>query len=206
MDLKLGDTQLIIAECQKYGCTRKQAAYILATAYWETARTMKPVMEAFWLSDAWRAKNLRYYPWHGRGYVQITWQANYIKAGQRLDMDLTSNPDVVMRPDVSATILVRGSMEGWFTKHKLPDHVSAAKTDYINARRVINGTDKAKEIAELAEQYHVTLLNYDMHEPVNETPKSEHVPNVALTKSPLSNMFASFIAALAAFIMKWIKK
>lgn len=184
MNLNLGDTQLIIAECKKYGCTRNQAAYILATAYWETARTMKPVMEAFWLSDAWRAKNLRYYPWHGRGYVQITWQANYIKAGQKLDMDLTSNPNVVMRPSVSATILVSGSMEGWFTKHKLPYHVNAAKTDYINARRVINGTDKAKEIAELAEQYDAALVDYD---------KTASMPN---DESMISRIVAAFIAAI----------
>lgn len=182
MDLKLGDTQLIIAECKKYGCTRNQAAYILATAYWETARTMKPVMEAFWLSDAWRKRNLRYYPWHGRGYVQLTWEANYKRAGRILGRDLTTDPDVVMQPDISAEILVRGSMDGWFTKHKLTDHVSAAKTDYINARRVINGTDKAKEIAELADQYHAALADYDAP--------------IAALGNMLSNIIAAIVAAI----------
>lgn len=164
MDLNLGDTRLILAECRKHGCTTPQTAYILATAYWETARTMKPVMEAFWLSDAWRRKNLRYYPWHGRGYAQITWKANYIFAGEKLGKDLTTNPDVVMQPDIAAEILVRGSMEGWFTKHKLPDHVNAGRKDYISARRVINGTDKASDIAEIAERYEAALIasNYSL--------------------------------------------
>ncbi|MGR3525050.1 MAG: glycoside hydrolase family 19 protein [Paracoccaceae bacterium] len=157
MNLNLGDTQLILAECRKRGCTIPQTAYILATAYWETAHTMKPVMEAFWLSDAWRRKNLRYYPWHGRGYVQITWEANYINASRKLGKDLTTDPDVVMQPAIAAEILVRGSMEGWFTKHKLPDHVNASRKDYISARRVINGTDKAAAIAKLAQEYEADL-------------------------------------------------
>lgn len=157
MDLKLGDTKLIIAECERRNATLQQTAYILATGRWETAHTMKPVEEAFWLSDSWRAKNLRYYPWHGRGYVQLTWERNYLNAGQKLDRDLTTNPDAVMQPQVAAEILVAGSLEGWFTKHKLTDHVNAKKTDYVNARRVINGTDKANAIASLAEKYEDAL-------------------------------------------------
>ena len=182
MDLNLGDTQLIIAECRKHGCSRKQAAYILATARWETAHTMKPVMEAFWLSDEWRRKNLRYYPWHGRGYVQLTWEANYISAGKKLGKNLTSNPDVVMQPAIAAEILVRGSMEGWFTKHKLTDHVNATKTDYVNARRVINGTDKAHDIAKLAREYEAALSGYDS------------------SPAPAENMLSKLIAAIVAAI------
>ena len=40
MDLKLGHTQLIIDTAKEYGLLRNQLAYVLATAYWETARTM----------------------------------------------------------------------------------------------------------------------------------------------------------------------
>ena len=77
MDLTLGHTQAIVDECRRQGLLRNQTAYVLATALWETARTMKPVVEAFWKTDAWRKKNLRYYPWHGRGFVQLTWDKNY---------------------------------------------------------------------------------------------------------------------------------
>ena len=45
MNLNLGDTQDIISECKKQGLLRNQAAYVLATAYWETGRTMRPVTE-----------------------------------------------------------------------------------------------------------------------------------------------------------------
>ena len=174
-DLSLGDTQLIINECHKDGCTREQTAYILATARWETNHTMKPVQEAYWLSDKWRRQNLRYYPWHGRGYVQITWQRNYRHAGDQLGVDLMKDPDSVMRPAIAVRILVRGMMQGWFTNHKLPDHVNEAKTDFAGARRVVNGTDKAQAIAALAREYVEALSLTPAPQHVSETPKNERI-------------------------------
>src|SRR4029079_15992876 len=56
-------------------------AYMLATAFQETNQTMQPVREAYWLSEEWRRRNLRYYPFYGWGYVQLTWEANYRRAG-----------------------------------------------------------------------------------------------------------------------------
>ena len=92
-DLNLGDSQLILKECKLAGLLRNQAAYIMATAWWETAHTVEPVKEAYWVknAEAWRKKNLRYYPWYGRGYVQLTWERNYIHAGKQLGLDLTKS-------------------------------------------------------------------------------------------------------------------
>lgn len=157
MDLKLGHTQLIIDTAKEYGLLRNQLAYVLATAFWETARTMKPVREAFWLSESWRRKNLRYYPWYGRGFVQITWERNYIRAGKELGLDLTTDPDKVMEPVVSAKILVHGSAKGWFTGKKLSDYITLSKSDFVGARRIINGTDKARQIAQIARDYDAAL-------------------------------------------------
>ena len=153
MNMNLGFTQLIVEECRKFGCLCNQAAYILATAYWETARTMRPVVEAYWLTEAWRKKNLRYYPYHGRGFVQLTWKANYIKAGKELGIDFVANPDQLLNASNSAKILVKGSMEGWFTGKKIPDYITIQKSDFKGARRVINGTDKASDIAKIAKRY-----------------------------------------------------
>jgi len=153
MNRNPGFTQLIVEECRKFGCLRNQAAYILATAYWETARTMRPVVEAYWLSEAWRKKNLRYYPYHGRGFVQLTWKENYIKAGKELGIDFVAHPDQLLEPNNSAKILVKGSMEGWFTGKSIPDYITLQKSDFKGARRVINGTDKAAQIANLAKRY-----------------------------------------------------
>jgi hypothetical protein len=158
-DLSLGDTPLIMDECQRQGLPRNQAAYVLATAFWETARTMGPVREAFWLDEGWRRRNLRYYPWYGRGYVQLTWEANYERMGARLDLDLTTDPDVVMQPDKAAKILVLGMREGLFTGKCLDDYLTRDASDYRGARRIVNGTDKAGPIAELAREYEADLEN-----------------------------------------------
>lgn len=178
MNLNLGYTKLIMEEASRRGLLRNELAYVLATAYWETAKTMKPVKEAFWLSEDWRKKNLRYYPWYGRGFVQITWEENYVKAGKKLGLDLTSNPDKVMEPYISAQILIVGMIEGWFTGKKLSDYITLQKSDFVNARRIVNGVDKAKEIADLAKKYDDQLkaLNYgvnDTEKPVEKLPEVE---------------------------------
>ncbi len=152
-NLELGDTHSILAECDAQNLSRQEAAYVLATAFWESARTMEPVREAFWKSDGWRKDNLRYYPWFGRGYVQLTWERNYRHAGKQLGVDLTTDPDVAMRPDIAVKVLVLGMVEGWFTGKKLSDYFGAGRADYRNARRIINGIDKADTITTIAREY-----------------------------------------------------
>ena len=139
------------------------AAYGLATPYWETARTMQPVREAYWLSEAWRKKNLRYYPHYGRGYVQLTWPANYKRADEELGLNgaLIADLDLAMRPDIAAQILVKGMEQGWFTGKKLADYLpidgAAGHEAFKQARRIINGTDKWVEIAKIATKFQDAL-------------------------------------------------
>ena len=157
MNLKEGDTQLIIKECEDRNLTVEQAAYVLATAKWETNHTMKPVREAYWLSEEWRKNNLRYYPYYGRGYVQLTWLDNYKKATDKLGYDLVNNADDALLPQYAVPILVLGMLEGWFTGKKLSDYIGVGKTDYVEARRIINGVDKKYEIASIASEYEEAL-------------------------------------------------
>ena len=71
---------LLLKECELQNITNKnQIKYIIATVQHETNNTFKPIKEAYWLSEGWRKRNLRYYPYYGRGYVQITWRENYEK-------------------------------------------------------------------------------------------------------------------------------
>ncbi len=44
--------------------------------------------------------------YHGRGYIQLTGRANYRAYGQKLGLPLEQNPDLALRPDVAARILV----------------------------------------------------------------------------------------------------
>lgn len=135
------------------------AAYALATAYHETANTMQPVREAFWLSESWRQRNLRYFPFYGRGYVQLTWKANYARADKELGLGgrLLETLDLAMDPEIASRVMVKGMEEGWFcadksgARHTLKRHLSAVgestAAQYREARRIINGTDKAAKIA-----------------------------------------------------------
>ena len=174
VNLTHGDTQLILKECAIQGLSKAHTAYVLATSKWETNHTMKPVREAYWLSEAWRQKNLRYYPWYGRGYVQLTWRDNYVLAGKKIGLDLTSDPDVVMQPRVAAMILVRGMKEGWFTGKKMSDY-----STYEDMRRVVNGTDKRAEIAAIARQYEAIL-------PVSPASKPAPVASTSIIQRILS--------------------
>lgn len=165
---------LIIKVGKENGLLRNELAYVLATTEWETNRTFEPVKEAYWLSEDWRKKNLRYYPWYGRGFVQLTWEYNYKKAGDKIGVNLIKNPDAAMEPNNAAKILVLGMKEGWFTGKKLSDYITLQKSDFLNARRIVNGMDKAKEIEALAKQYDKELLDVGYGVERTEKPADGH--------------------------------
>ena len=142
----------------------------LATAWWETNKTMQPVREAYWTSEAWRKKNLRYWPHYGRGYVQLTWPFNYEKADAECSKagliqkgELLANLDLAMRPDIAAFIMRMGMVEGWFTGKSfstyLPASGTATRAQYIQARRIINGLDKADLIEDFCQIFERALRN-----------------------------------------------
>ncbi|HWN11358.1 MAG TPA: hypothetical protein VNO50_19175 [Pyrinomonadaceae bacterium] len=143
-------------------------AYALATAGHETNYTMQPVREAYWLNENWRRTHLRYYPFYGRGYVQLTWQENYQKADRELGLggSLNGNLDRALEPDIAAQILAKGMQEGWFAgdnngRHTLARHLAAGirgtEAQFTSARRIINGTDKAAKIADEAMKFQTAL-------------------------------------------------
>jgi predicted chitinase len=110
---------------------------------WSRGR-LRSVKTPYWRKDG-SGKS-----WLGRGYVQLTHRANYERMGQRLGVDLVGRPELAMVPSIAADILIVGSQEGVFTGRRLGEFVGDGKLDYVSARRVINGLDKAKQIAEYA--------------------------------------------------------
>ncbi len=161
------------------GCPLSHVAYALATAYHETASTMLPIKEyggSTYFSRMYDVTGAR--PkmavaqgntcagdgpkYCGRGYVQLTWKNNYARAGKECGVDLVAHPDHAMRPDIAAKILRHGMTEGWFTGKKLDDYLPnkgrAERGQFSNARRIINGMDKAAQIADHAMKFQDALV------------------------------------------------
>ncbi len=158
--------ELVLDEAAKRRTPIHDLAYILATSWWESGKTMQPVREAYWLSEDWRRKNLRYFPFYGRGLVQLTWEDNYGRVGGFYGIDLVSNPDKAMEPGLSVRILFDGMEQGWFTGKSLNDYIDGVDEDdaedlreYANARRIVNGTDRQIEIGRLALMFEGALTS-----------------------------------------------
>lgn len=159
---KTGTINAIENECIRQGIGLKtQIAYVIATADHETNHTFRPVTEAYWLPnpDAYlRTHHPNYYPYYGRGYVQLTWKNNYEKYSRLLSKDLVDHPELALDPEIALFVLVHGFKTGTFTGRKISDYINRGQTDFRNARRCINRLDKADEIAELARK-HLGNLN-----------------------------------------------
>lgn len=163
---------IIIEQFNAQGVTNyNHAAYMLATTWHETAKTMQPIEEygkgkgRFYGTWYKNSKGLLYsfingfkkvaylfndhpHLYYGRGYVQLTWFENYQRASKKLGVDFINNPALALDPKLAADIMIVGMREGWFTGKKLDDYISGNKKDYVSARKIINGLDKAKLIAD----------------------------------------------------------
>lgn len=140
-------------------------AYIMATVWHETGSEMQPVRETKAKTDqsavnilekAFKAGKLSWVKtpywrfdqagktWLGRGDVQVTHKDNYIKASKYAGVDLTSYPEKMLDPAISAKVAVGGMVDGIFTGKKLADYLPG---DYKGARRIINGQESAAKVA-----------------------------------------------------------
>jgi len=132
----------------------RHLAYILATTRGEVGSAMQPVPEVG------RGKGRAYgkpapnrQTYYGRGFVQLTWQRNYRAMGDLLGVDLVSRPDLALDHKIAAQIIVKGMKRGMFTGKALSTYISGERCDFFNARRIINGTDRAQEFAASAQTY-----------------------------------------------------
>lgn len=138
-------------------------AYLLATAWHETAQWMQPIREGCARSGpAGTDKQARsavqsainkgvikknyLIPTHGvyhygRGLVQITWVDNYEKFEKIAHLPLATSPDLALEWDAALDILYRGCIDGMFTGKRLSDYYrkSPLRAQYASARAVVNG-------------------------------------------------------------------
>lgn len=130
---------------------RRWIADMLGQVYWETAHTMQPIRE---MGGEKYLKSKDYYPWVGEGLIQVTWEANARKFGAKKPGDLMTWPTALVA-------LFDGMTKGMFTKRKLSDYFDADTTDWIGARKIVNGTDHAAAIAAICKEFYLALCYAD---------------------------------------------
>ena len=136
----------------EYDNDKRRLAYILATAKHECNLIPKEEKRAKVGTELYKIQS-RYWGWHGRGLVQLTWKSNYEKFSRILGVDLVANPNLLITDlEISAKTLVIGMLRGEFTGKKLSNYIGK-KADYFNARKTVNGLDRAALIAKYALEY-----------------------------------------------------
>jgi len=138
-------------------------AYCLATTLHECAGRWQPIAEfgkgsgrKYGIPD--KVTGQTYY---GRGYVQLTWKENYQAMAKVTGFDLVNHPDFAMQPEVAYRIMSYGMRNGSFTGVKLSMYINNDGCDYLHARKIINGMDKAELIAGYAEKFEAILKGAD---------------------------------------------
>lgn len=161
--------QLLLKNADEHGVTDvRQVAYILGTCYWECKfRSIAEYRAKPEQKDIYEMQN-RYWPsgYYGRGYPQLTWKKNYQKYKDEVEIkfgvNIVTDPDQVLRPEIGAYILVNGMVLGRFSgvalKHYFTD--DPKKSLWIGARQIVNGNFKSKEVARVALVIYAVLKEF----------------------------------------------
>ncbi len=184
----------------------RQAAYVFATAFHETAALMQPIHErgsrdyfnqyeptttkGRALGNTQPGDGFRY---RGRGLVQLTGRRNYALFSRQLGLDLVADPDQTLRPQISVRILFDGMMDGAFTGRRLSQYFTASREDPVGARAVVNGSDKAQLIASYYRQFLGAFENAMRTTPpadVSEQAAQADKPNLAKDGSTIATLVA----------------
>ena len=146
----------ILSECERQTVRLDtQVAYLLATCEHECG--FRPIREGQFGNNTVQGtehfrRNLSYYPYYGRGYVQLTHKGNYKSYGDRLHTELVDDPDLALEPDVALFVLVHGVTTGMFGR-AMTHFINDRRTDFVGARHSVNGTDRAEHIATIAQRW-----------------------------------------------------
>lgn len=150
-------------------------AYALATAHHEVNKTCAPIQEFGGRAYFRRMYDIEGARPHiarrlgnlepgdgakfcGRGFIQITGKVNYARWAAKTGLDLLGEPSIAMRTDVATRILFEGMIEGTFTGRSLSDYFEGLREDWVGARRIVNGTDRARLIAGYARAFDAALI------------------------------------------------
>ncbi|MCZ4093038.1 chitinase [Sinorhizobium psoraleae] len=171
---------------------KRWLAYMLATTFHETAATMQPIRER---GGEKYLRGKAYYPWVGEGLVQVTWEENHRKFG-------ATKPGQLLKMPIAIKALFDGMTKGMFTKRKLADYFNQTTDDPVNARRIVNGTDKAKLIAGYYRNFLDALeAARDVVEPADVEPEAAKPDDVPATQSKsLWTILLTLFPGLGSFV------
>jgi len=205
----------------------RHLACCLAQTWLEVGRNMYPIREGFAKSDQDAMRHVaqmfargqirRNYAIpdtatglsaFGRGQIQLTWADNYIKAGEKLGVDLVNNPELLLDPKISGQVVVRGCLEGWFRGDKkgpmtCERFFNDETEDWRGSRNIVNG-DKAKRGKEL--EYVGKLFFNALHRSAGEEPTKTKVKGNTIMNTIIMSIIRHVLTALGGGIVAkgWI--
>lgn len=145
------------------GVIVEQWAYIAATCYHESNHTFGAYCEVRqYKTDTPRRKAVRaaqdkYWStgYYGRGPVQLTWREEYAWAEKVTGRPLLNDPDLLLRDlPLGYEVAIKSMTDPSINGKQLSDYINTKKVDYVNARRVVNGTDRKQLIAGYAVKFY----------------------------------------------------
>lgn len=169
LQLQVDGLNAFLSANELYRVGNKQFAYILATVHHETDKTFQPIEEYGKGKGKLYGTNVKqdktaYFDtkniFYGRGYTQNTWYENYKKltALNTHGWDFFNKPELLLQVESSIWATFTAMQIGLYTGKKLSDYINVQKCDYVNARKIINGLDKAQLIADYANEYYKILI------------------------------------------------
>jgi putative chitinase len=160
-------------ECNPLNTDLRQLAYILGTIYHEVDKTMQPIEEYGKGRGKDYGKKLKYgngpgkripyvrpdHLYYGRGLTQNTWYEIYQKLSQSakakaMGWDFLNNPSLLLTLKPSAWASIYAMTTGLYTGKKLSNYFNLKVCNWKEARRIVNGLDKASLIAVYAKKFY----------------------------------------------------
>ena len=159
--------EFLLSKFDNENFSAEQVAYMLSTVKHETAHTFQPIEERggynyfrYLIGKLGIRTLAEANKYKGRGFIQATGRTNYEKYSLILGIDFITNPELMKERENSYKVMIYGFINGTFTGKKITDYINENECDFYNARRCINGTDKAVLISGYADKIY-NCLKYE---------------------------------------------
>lgn len=145
------------------------------------------------------------YKFRGRNLPQFTGRRIYTLLAQSTGVDVVRDPSRALELRIGVAGMFDAMETGWFTGKKLSDYLDGPTPDFVNARRTINGVDRARDIAAFAEKFLAAIVRATMTSAGKppERPQAPLPPPPDMEPTPAPSQAATgFLAALLAILRR----